>query len=178
MKRILATLCLLCMVTPAFAAGPSLHKMKVKTLTGETYDFSQLKGKVVLFVNTASPCGYTDQYKGLQSLYQKYQGRGLVVFGFPSNQFGRQEPGSNKQIKEFCDTSYSVTFPMAAKSDVNGPSRNPVYRNLLSQTDDSSDIRWNFEKILVNKKGRVVKRFMSDVEPESDRLVQAIEGEL
>jgi glutathione peroxidase len=127
-------------------------------------------GKVLLIVNTASKCGFTPQYQGLQALYERYKDRGLVVLGFPCNQFGAQEPGSNQQIEQFCDTSFQVSFPLFSKIDVNGAHAAPLYNYLRSAAPGllgSERIKWNFTKFLVDKQGRVVKRFAPITKPES-----------
>jgi glutathione peroxidase len=132
--------------------------------------------KVVLVVNTASKCAYTPQYEGLEALYSKYRGRGLVVAGFPSNDFGGQEPGTEKQIQDFCRLTYSVEFPMFAKSRVVGPDADPLYRHLAAVTGDVP--QWNFHKYLLGRDGRVLASFPSHVRPEDPQLVRAIEDAL
>ncbi|CAG8436429.1 1614_t:CDS:2 [Funneliformis caledonium] len=128
------------------------------------FSFAEWRGKVVLLVNVASKCGFTPQYSGLESLYNKYKGEGLVIAGFPCNQFGSQEPGTEEEIVQFCSTNYNVTFPIFAKIDVNGTNASSVYEYLKSQ--QSGDIKWNFEKFLIDKNGNVIKRFPSNVKPE------------
>ncbi|KAL8276744.1 hypothetical protein RQP46_010853 [Phenoliferia psychrophenolica] len=142
----------------------AFFSLKAATPTG-SYDFKQLAGKVTLIVNVASRCGYTSQYSGLQALYGKYQAQGLVVLGFPCNQFGGQESGSANEIQNFCEKNYGVTFPILAKSDVNGKNTNSVYAYLKEQKP--SDIGWNFEKFVVGKDGQVYKRYDSSDRPES-----------
>jgi glutathione peroxidase len=160
--------------------SPLEHKLT--DIDGKEFDLSKLKGKVVLIVNVASECGYTPQYKGLQELYEKYEKDGFVVIGIPSNEFGRQEPGTDKEIKEFCSTKYKVTFPMMSKSVIKGDKQIPLYRSLLEATrNDKGEIQqvgWNFEKFLIGRDGRVVGRFKSGVEPTSDVLIKAIKAEL
>lgn len=136
----------------------------------------QYAGKVVLVVNTASYCGFTGQYQGLEAMYAKYQSRGLVVLGFPSNQFGQQEPGSSKDIADFCFNTYGVKFPMFAKSDVKGTNKNALYAQLVKAT--GQEPKWNFNKYLVDRTGKVVASYPSDVEPESTQLVSAVEKAL
>lgn len=136
-------------------------------------DLCQYAGKVVLVVNTASYCGFTDQYKGLEALYRRYRNRGLVVLGFPSNDFGQQEPGSNQQIAEFCENTYGVQFPMFAKSSVRGPQANPLFKQLVERTGTTP--KWNFYKYLISRDGRTVLAYNSLVSPESDTLRRDIE---
>lgn len=136
----------------------------------------QYAGKVVLVVNTASYCGFTGQYQGLEAMYAKYQSRGLVVLGFPSNQFGQQEPGSSKDIADFCFNTYGVKFPMFAKSEVKGANKNALYAQLVKAT--GLEPKWNFNKYLVDRRGKVVASYPSDVEPESTQLVSAVEKAL
>src|SRR5439155_24744892 len=156
-------------------AGPVERKMK--GIDCNDVDLSQLKGKVVLVVNVASQCGYTPQYEGLQSLYTKYQRDGLVVLGVPSNDFGAQEPGTDAEIKKFCATNYKVTFPMLSKVTVKGAGKVELYK-LLTAATDKKEVGWNFEKFVINRKGEVVDRFGSAVEPTSDELVKAVKTEL
>jgi glutathione peroxidase len=141
-----------------------VYVYKAKNIDGEEISLEKYRGKVLLIVNVASKCGFTEQYKGLQTLYEKYKDNGFVVLGFPCNQFRGQEPGSNKEIKEFCKTEYEVTFPMFSKIEVNGEDALPLYQYL---TDDGSEpIRWNFEKFLINKQGVVIKRYETKITPE------------
>ena len=141
----------------------------------------QYGGKALLLVNVASKCGYTKQYAGLQALYEKYEGDGLLVLGFPANNFGAQEPGSNEQIKAFCTTTFNVTFPMFAKISVKGDDNHPLYAFLTgaeTNPDFAGDIKWNFNKFLVNRAGAVVGRYDSNVEPMSEALTGDIEKTL
>lgn len=154
---------------------------KLPGIDGKDLDLSKFKGKVVLVVNVASECGYTPQYKGLQELYEKYGKDGLVVIGVPSNDFGRQEPGTNADILKFCQTSYKVTFPLLAKVAVKGKDKVPLYAYLTSKDTDpkfAGEVGWNFEKFLIGRNGQVVGRFKSGVEPTSDELAQAVQKEL
>jgi len=139
------------------------YKLKVTTNRGEPLDFETLKGKVVLIVNTASKCGFTPQYTGLQELHTKYKDEGLVVLGFPCNQFGDQEPASDEQVAEFCQLNHGVDFQLMKKSDVNGDTTNEVFKYLKSQQSSMglSRIKWNFEKFLVDRHGKVVSRWTS-----------------
>lgn len=136
----------------------------------------QYAGKVLLVVNTASYCGFTSQYEGLEALHTKYQGKGLVVLGFPSNQFGKQEPGSSKEIADFCFNTYGVKFPMFAKSDVKGAERNALYSDFFKAT--KAEPRWNFHKFLVDRNGKVAASYASNVEPDNSNLVAALEKAL
>ena len=154
---------------------------KMKSIDGEMVDLEDYEGNVVLIVNTASQCGLTPHYAGLQDLYSKYKEKGFVVLGFPCNQFGRQEPGTEAEIKEFCSTEYKVTFPMFAKIDVNGDDAAPLYKKLTSQDvkpTGKGKISWNFEKFLIDREGNLVNRFSPRTTPDDAELVKAIEGEL
>ena len=147
-------------------------------LNGEPGSLAEYEGKVVLAVNVASKCGFTPQYAGLERLYETYADRGFTVLGFPSNQFMGQEPGTAEQIAEFCSLNYGVTFPLYAKLDVKGSKQSPLYEILTSAPDDSGkagDVKWNFEKFLVGKDGKAVRRFRSKTKPEDPALVSAIE---
>lgn len=140
------------------------------SLTGEPVDLAAYEGKVLLVVNTASKCGFTPQYEGLEALYKKYHERGVVVLGFPCNQFGGQEPGASEEISQFCEINYGVTFPMFAKVDVNGPHTAPLFEYLKDAAPGllgSKKIKWNFTKFLVDKTGRAVKRFAPTVKPDA-----------
>jgi glutathione peroxidase len=153
----------------------------MRSLAGEDVDLAQYQGTVLLIVNVASECGYTPQYKGLQTLYGRYAQEGFAVLGFPCNQFGRQEPGTADEIAAFCSRRYGVTFPMFEKVDVNGKNQCDLYKYLTSQESKaplSGPIQWNFEKFLVARDGQVVARFGSSVAPESPALVAAIERAL
>ena len=146
----------------------SLYDITVDDIHGKPVKLSRYKGKVLLIVNTASECGFTPQYKGLEQLYGKLHDRGLEVLGFPCNQFGAQEPGSEKDIEQFCELNYGVTFPMFAKVDVNGANATPLYRHLKSAKKGllgSEAIKWNFTKFLVDREGNVVERYAPNTEP-------------
>lgn len=154
---------------------------KLKDINDKEVDLAQYKGKVVLLVNVASECGYTTQYKGLQELHEAYKDQGVVVIGIPSNEFGRQEPGSNADILKFCQSNFKVTFPMMAKVVVKGTGKVPLYEYLTgkdSNPDHAGEIGWNFEKFLIGKSGKVVGRYKSSVEPMSETIVGAIKKEL
>jgi glutathione peroxidase len=156
----------------------NIHQLSAKTIDGKDQSLGDYKGKVLLIVNVASQCGLTPHYTGLQELYTSYKDRGLVVLGFPCNQFGAQEPGTEGQIKTFCETKFGVTFPMFAKIDVNGPQRHAVYQYLTTQPtnpDGPGDIQWNFAKFVVDKSGNVAARFSPPTAPVSEEVVGAIE---
>ncbi len=145
------------------------HTLSATSLQGQPIDFSAYKGKVVLVVNTASKCGFTYQYEGLQALHNKYKDQGLVILGFPCNQFGQQEKGNSDQISEFCQINYGVDFQMFEKIDVNGDNEHPIYTYLKQQKPGvlgSKKIKWNFTKFLINQEGQVIKRFGSTTKPE------------
>lgn len=146
----------------------NVYDFTVDRIDGQPQSLSEFTGKVLLIVNTASKCGFTPQYKGLQSLYEKYHDKGLEILGFPCNQFGGQEPGSNDDILQFCELNYQVTFPMFSKIDVNGSDAHPLYQYLKSGAKGvlgSEGIKWNFTKFLVNRQGDVENRFAPKVDP-------------
>jgi glutathione peroxidase len=163
-------------------AVPKVLDHELESLAGEKVDLAKkYAGKVLLVVNVASECGATPQYEPLEALHEKYGEQGLAVLGFPCNQFGGQEPGTAKEIAEFCRSNYGVKFDMFAKVDVNGKQATPVYQYLTSKEavgDKAGPVRWNFEKFLVARDGSVVKRFGTGVEPDSNEIVSAIEAEL
>lgn len=142
----------------------NLYDVEVTTIDGKKTKLAEYRGKVLLIVNVASRCGFTPQYTGLEALYRKHREEGLVVLGFPCNQFGKQEPGTEAEIQEFCSTKYDVSFPLFAKLDVNGENAHPLYR--LLRGDEGSKIRWNFEKFLVDRQGNVKRHFGSSDTPE------------
>ena len=145
------------------------YDYKVKNISGEDVSMSEYKRKVVLIVNTASKCGFTKQYEGLEELYEKYKDQGFVILGFPCNQFGAQEPGGNEEIKNFCTSTFSVTFPMMSKIDVNGDDADPLYKFLKKEKGGilGDDIKWNFTKFLIDREGNVVDRFASQKTPKA-----------
>jgi glutathione peroxidase len=165
-----------CGLAVAHGATPLAGEMK--GIDGKPVDLAAYKGKVVLVVNVASRCGYTGQYAGLQKLYDSQKDKGLVILGFPANDFGAQEPGSDAQIAEFCSAKYGVTFPMFAKITVKGPDKAPLYKSLTEAADPKGEVSWNFEKFLIGKDGAVIGRFKSGVAPDDAKLVQAIEAAL
>jgi glutathione peroxidase len=157
----------------------TVHQIEAKAIDGKDQSLGDYAGKVLLVVNVASQCGLTPHYAGLEELYENFRDRGLVVLGFPCNQFGSQEPGTEAEIKKFCETRYSVQFPMFAKIDVNGPNRHPLYAYLTEQAtqpDGPGDIQWNFAKFLIDRKGNVAARFAPATAPVSEEIVGAIEG--
>jgi glutathione peroxidase len=162
-------------------AARSAYEIPLVTLAGEQLDATLLRGRATLIVNVASRCGLTPQYEGLQHLYEQYADEGFVVLGAPCDQFAGQEPGSAEEIAEFCWTTYSVTFPLTEKLDVNGPARHPLYALLTEQPDESGragDVQWNFEKFLVSPRGETVARFRPTTLPDDVELVAAIESVL
>jgi len=175
MKQKIAILCMsLLFLIPAVTAQnkstvTNFYQFKANSLEGKEISMKNYQGKVVLIVNTASKCGFTPQYKGLQELYLKYKDRGLVILGFPSNQFANQEPASEKEIAEFCYVNYGVTFPMFSKIEVNGKNAHPLYKFLKNELPGTpgNDIKWNFTKFLLDAKGNPVKRYASTTKPEN-----------
>ena len=160
---------------------PPLLKHEMKSLTGKKVDLGKYKGKVLLVVNVASQCGATPQYKPLEALHEKYNEKGLAVLGFPCNQFEAQEPGSDEDVADFCQKNYGVKFDMFSKVDVNGDKAADLFKQLTSKEafpKDSGKVNWNFEKFLISKEGKVVGRFRTGVEPDSEEVVKAIEAEL
>ncbi len=155
----------------------SIYQFKVEDLSGETFDFSKLKGKKVLIVNTASKCGYTPQYEQLESIYKEYKDKGFAIIGFPANNFNSQEPGTNKDIETFCKLNYGVTFPMMAKISVKGADMSPIYQ-FLTQKDKNgvkdSEVKWNFQKYLLDEKGHLVEVYYSKTKPDAPEIVNWI----
>jgi glutathione peroxidase len=160
-------------------AAESIYDIPLKDIDGNQTSLKPYQGKVLLIVNVASKCGFTPQYKALEALYQKYKDQGLVVLGFPCNQFAHQEPGTDAEIKEFCTSKYDVTFPMFDKIEVNGANRHPLYVLLAGKESPfPGDIGWNFTKFIVGSDGKILKRFSSSVKPDSAEVAQAIESAL
>lgn len=160
---------------------PPLLKHEMKSLTGKKVDLAKYKGKVLLVVNVASQCGATPQYKPLEVLHEKYNEKGLAVLGFPCNQFGKQEPGNDEEVADFCQKNYGVKFDMFSKVDVNGDKAADLFKQLTAKdalAKDAGPVKWNFEKFLISKEGKVVARFRTGVEPDSEDVVKAIEAEL
>lgn len=159
------------------AADPYVLGYSVKDIDGKDQKLDQFKGKVVLIVNVASNCGFTGQYAGLEKLYQDYKSKGLVVIGFPANDFNGQEPGSDSEIKQFCTSKYNVTFPMFSKIHVVGADAHPLYKQLAAQKGEAGgEPKWNFNKYLVDREGKVVEHFQSQAKPDSDQLRKKIEA--
>jgi glutathione peroxidase len=178
----------------------SIYDIPVRKIAGDESSLGEFKGKVILVVNVASKCGLTPQYEGLEELYEQYKGQGLVVTGFPANNFKSQEPGTDEEIQSFCTTNFGVKFPMFSKINVVGPDKHPLYAALIAaqpkatglgdvpfakklngygiETNEEPEILWNFEKFIVSRKGEVVKRFAPDTLPDAPELVAAIEAEL
>lgn len=160
-------------------AADSIYDIPLKDIDGNSATLKAFEGKVLLIVNVASNCGYTPQYAALQALYSKYRDQGLVVLGFPCNQFGGQEPGTDTEIKQFCSSKYNVTFPMFDKIEVNGANRHPLYVMLAGKDSPvAGNIRWNFTKFLIDRHGRILNRFDSKVKPDSAELTAAVETAL
>jgi glutathione peroxidase len=173
--QVLALLILLTGAT-MFAAS-SIYDFVLPSIDGKPLPLSGFKGKVILIVNVASRCGYTPQYSALESIYEKYKDQGFVILGFPANNFGGQEPGTNAEIKTFCSTKYNVTFPIYSKVSVKGDDQTPLYGYLTAQANPSfaGDIKWNFTKFLVDRRGKVVERFEPATTPDSPEVIAAIE---
>ena len=179
MKILLILSGLLLLQVVCVHAADSIYTISLKDIDGKSTTLKEYEGEVLLIVNVASKCGYTPQYAGLEAIYKKYQDKGFAVLGFPCNQFGGQEPGNNKQIKEFCSSKYQVTFPLFDKTEVNGPNRHPLYVVLAGK--DSAfpgDIKWNFSKFLVGRDGKILIRFESGTKPDSPELTKAVESAL
>jgi glutathione peroxidase len=168
-------------MTAALFGASNVLDFTLNSIDGKPASLSQYHGKVVLIVNVASKCGFTPQYTGLEKIYEKYKDQGFVILGFPANNFGGQEPGTNEEIKTFCSSKYMVTFPMYAKISVKGADIHPLYQFLTDKTTNPAsggDIKWNFTKFLVGKDGKVIARFESAVTPESAEVTGAIEKAL
>jgi glutathione peroxidase len=170
---------LIVMATSLFAAS-GIYGFTLNSIDGKPAPLADYKGKVVMIVNVASQCGYTPQYSALEAIYEKYKDQGFVILGFPANNFGAQEPGTNEEIKTFCTRKYSVTFPMYSKISVKGDDQAPLYAYLTKETGSgiSGDIKWNFTKFLVDRNGKVVQRFEPAVTPDSKEVTAAIEKQL
>ena len=159
----------------------SIYDFTMKDITGNDVKLDEYKNKVILIVNTASKCGFTYQYEGLEKLYETYKDSGFVILGFPANNFLKQEPGTNEEIAEFCQMNYGVTFPMFEKISVKGKNIHPLY-NYLTSKDEGHDfggkVSWNFNKFLISKDGHIINRFGTKIKPESDKIIKAIEAAL
>jgi glutathione peroxidase len=186
LKLLLSTAIFSCFAQPApvgngsfeapLPASKTIYDFKVEGLEGGVIDFAAFKGKKILIVNTASKCGYTPQYEGLEALYEKYKDK-LVIVGFPANNFKSQEPGTNAEIKEFCKQNYGVTFPMAAKISVKGDDVAPIYKWLCNKAENGvldAEIKWNFNKFLLDENGKIIAKFDSDITPMSETLTSKL----
>jgi glutathione peroxidase len=163
----------------AAGAAESIYDIPLKDIDGNSTSLKPYQGKVLLIVNVASKCGFTPQYTALEAIYQKYKDQGLVVLGFPCNQFHQQEPGTDLEIKQFCTSKYDVTFPMFDKIEVNGANRHPLYVRLAGKESPfPGDIGWNFTKFVIGRDGKILNRFASPVKPDSAKVTQAIEAAL
>jgi len=173
MTKILA---LFCAAAAALSAASNVYEFTMNSIDGKAVPLATFKGKVTLLVNVASRCGYTPQYTALEAVYEKYKDRGFAIAGFPANNFGEQEPGTNEEIKQFCSAKYNVTFPMFAKISVLGGDQAPLYQFLTKTA--GGEIQWNFTKFLVDRNGKVIQRFESAVTPDSPEVIAAIESAL
>jgi glutathione peroxidase len=192
MRRIIVVLIIIAVIAGVLSAfsmnekkqvvkGKTIYDFTVKDIDGKDVNLTDYKGKTALIVNVASKCGYTPQYEGLQAVYDQYKDRGFVVLGFPANNFGSQEPGTNEEIKEFCTSKYKVTFPMFAKISVKGGDQEPLYAYLTGKDTNpefGGDITWNFNKFLVDRNGKIIARFSSKDTPQSETVTKAIEDAL
>ena len=160
------------------SVNKNIHDISVVNMDGDTVSLSKYKGKVLLIVNVASKCGYTSQYEGLEAIYKKYNGQGFEILAFPCNDFGGQEPGTNEEIRTFCETKFNVTFPLFDKVQVLGDDKSPLYERLINNSEPEGDIDWNFEKFVISKDGDITARFKSKAKPESEEITGAIESEL
>ena len=177
--RNLLSLSVVLLLSAVTASAASLYDVAVKDIDGKATTLAPYQGRVLLVVNVASACGFTPQYKGLEAVFAKYQDQGLTVLGFPCNQFGGQEPGTNAEIKQFCSVNFHVTFPLFDKIEVNGQNRHPLYVMLAGKDSPfPGDIGWNFTKFLVGRDGRILQRFNSAATPDSPEVIKAIEAAL
>jgi len=176
MKYILSIAVFIMLIAFNFPRLKSIHSFKVKSIEGKTIDFSSFKGKKILVVNTASKCGYTPQYDALQKVYNQYKDK-LVIVGFPANNFGGQEPGSDSEIQDFCKANYGVSFPMASKVSVKGGDMAPIYKWLTSKAENGvldAEVGWNFGKFLLDENGKLLQYFPSKVKPDSDEILKFV----
>ena len=192
MKRIVPAILVLAFLVPGLIGqagatassgddAKSVYDFTMKTIDGKDVKLSSYRGKVVMLVNVASRCGFTPQYEGLQKIYEKYQGQGFVILGFPANNFMGQEPGTDEEIKSFCSLRYNVSFPLFSKISVKGADIHPLYKYLTDKTSNPTfggDISWNFNKFLVDRNGKIIARFSSPDKPEGDKVIQALETAL
>jgi glutathione peroxidase len=180
-RKLILTLIVFLAAGATAAHAASVYDFTMKSIDGQPVSLKTYTGKVVLLVNVASRCGFTPQYAGLEALYEKYKDRGLVIVGIPANNFGSQEPGTNEEIKKFCSSKYNVSFPMMAKVSVLGDDKTPLYQFLTDKSQDpqfGGDIKWNFTKFLVDRKGNLVARFEPNVTPDSPEVQTAVESAL
>lgn len=180
-KHVLASMLLCSALTASAGTASSVYNFRMKTIDGDPTTLAHFKGKVLLLVNVASACGYTPQYAALESVYEKYKDKGLVIVGIPANNFANQESGTEAEIKTFCNRKYHVTFPMMSKISVKGTDQTPLYNYLTSQTTDpafAGDIKWNFTKFLISRNGKPAARFEPATTPDSPQVIAAIESEL
>lgn len=176
MKNVFIVALLVLLSAFTFPSDNSIHRFKVKSIEGKTIDFSSFKGKKILVVNTASKCGYTPQYEALQQVYSTYKDK-LVIVGFPANNFGGQEPGSDGEIQEFCKARYGLSFPLASKVSVKGNDMAPIYKWLTSKAENGvldAEIKWNFGKFLLDEQGKLIQYFPSNVKPDSEEILKYI----
>ncbi len=167
------------MLAPLHAADSAVYNVPLKDIDGKDTSLKAFEGKVILAVNVASHCGNTPQYAGLESLYEKFKDKGLVIVGFPCNDFGAQEPGTNSEVKEFCTSKYHVTFPMMDKLHVKGPEQHALYKELSGPGSPfPGDVKWNFGKFLIGRDGKILARFEPGTKPEKDEVTKAIEAAL
>lgn len=181
MRKFSLVLVLVAAVISMAATTKSIYNFTLRSIDGQSVPLRSYHGKVLMVVNVASRCGFTPQYAGLESLYEKYRDRGFVIVGVPANNFGGQEPGTNEEIKKFCSTKYNVSFPMMSKVSVLGPDKTPLYAFLTDSSINpkiGGDIKWNFTKFLFDRKGKPVARFEPAVTPDSPQVVEAIEQAL
>ena len=179
MKALMCFAVISCVQMLSAGAADSIYDAPLKDIDGTSTTLKPYEGKVLLIVNVASRCGYTPQYAALEALYSKYKGQGLVVLGFPCNQFNGQEPGTDAEIKQFCSSKYGVTFPLFDKIEVNGDNRHPLYVLLAGKNSPvAGNIRWNFTKFLIDRHGNILKRFESKVKPDSADVTAAVEAAL
>ena len=176
MKYFLSIISFVMLSSFTLPGGPSIHNFKVKSIDGKTIDFSSFKGKKILVVNTASKCGYTPQYEALQKVYEAYKNK-LVIVGFPANNFGGQEPGSDSEIQDFCKANYGVSFPMASKVSVKGSDMAPIYKWLTAKSENGvldAEVGWNFGKFLLDENGKLIAYYPSKVKPDSEEILKFV----
>jgi glutathione peroxidase len=180
MKSIALLALALCVVAVVLGEGGlSLHEVRVRDIDGKDTSLKAYRGQVLLLVNVASQCGYTPQYKALEAVFRKYQAKGFQVLGFPCNDFGAQEPGTNQEIKAFCSSTYDVSFPLFDKLHVKGPDQHPLYAALTGKDSPfPGEVKWNFSKFLIGRDGKIIQRYESKVAPDSPEVIAAIEAAL